>query len=164
GPNRILYVADAFGAGFSLEEVHHYSKIDPWFLVQIQDLVLEELALEKKQFSDLDANEIRRLKRKGFSDKRIAQLTKVSEKMVRDYRHTYAILPVYKRVDTCAAEFASDTAYLYSTYEEECEAKPSDRKKVMILGGGPNRIGQGIEFDYCCVHASLALREAGYET
>ncbi|HHW7474070.1 TPA: carbamoyl-phosphate synthase large subunit [Mannheimia haemolytica] len=164
GPNRILYVADAFGAGFSLEEVHHYSKIDPWFLVQIQDLVLEELALEKKQFSVLDANEIRRLKRKGFSDKRIAQLTKVSEKMVRDYRHTYAILPVYKRVDTCAAEFASDTAYLYSTYEEECEAKPSDRKKVMILGGGPNRIGQGIEFDYCCVHASLALREAGYET
>ncbi|QIM66811.1 carbamoyl phosphate synthase large subunit [Mannheimia granulomatis] len=164
GPNRILYVADAFGAGFSLDEVHHYSKIDPWFLIQIQDLVQEELALEKKQFSDLDPAEIRRLKRKGFSDKRIAQLTKVSEKVVRDYRHLHHILPVYKRVDTCAAEFASDTAYLYSTYEEECEASPSDRKKVMILGGGPNRIGQGIEFDYCCVHASLALREAGFET
>ncbi|WP_324682466.1 carbamoyl-phosphate synthase large subunit [Bibersteinia trehalosi] len=164
GPNRILYVADAFGAGFSLEEVHHYSKIDPWFLIQIQDLVQEELALEKKQFSDLDKAEIRRLKRKGFSDKRIAQLTKVSEKAVRDYRHSLGVVPVYKRVDTCAAEFASDTAYLYSTYEEECEANPSDRKKVMILGGGPNRIGQGIEFDYCCVHASLALREAGFET
>ncbi|MDO9754003.1 carbamoyl-phosphate synthase large subunit [Glaesserella parasuis] len=164
GPNRILYVADAFGAGFSLDEVHHYSKIDPWFLIQIQDLVQEELALEKKQLSDLDREELRRLKRKGFSDKRIAQLTKVSEKAVRDYRHTLGILPVYKRVDTCAAEFASDTAYLYSTYEEECEANPSDRKKVMILGGGLNRIGQGIEFDYCCVHASLALREAGYET
>ncbi|AUI67057.1 MULTISPECIES: carbamoyl-phosphate synthase large subunit [Glaesserella] len=164
GPNRILYVADAFGAGFSLDEVHHYSKIDPWFLVQIQDLVQEELALEKKQLSDLDADELRRLKRKGFADKRIAQLTKVSEKAVRDYRHALNILPVYKRVDTCAAEFSSDTAYLYSTYEEECEANPSERKKVMILGGGPNRIGQGIEFDYCCVHASLALREAGYET
>lgn len=164
GPNRILYVADAFGAGFSLEEVHHYSKIDPWFLIQIQDLVQEELALEKKQFSDLDRDELRRLKRKGFSDKRIAQLTNVSEKAVRDYRRSLNVLPVYKRVDTCAAEFASDTAYLYSTYEEECESNPSDRKKVMILGGGPNRIGQGIEFDYCCVHASLALREAGYET
>lgn len=164
GPNRILYVADAFGAGFSLDEVHHYSKIDPWFLVQIQDLVQEELALEKKAFSELDTAEIRRLKRKGFSDKRIAQLTKVSEKTVREFRHSHGVLPVYKRVDTCAAEFASDTAYLYSTYEEECEASPSDRKKVMILGGGPNRIGQGIEFDYCCVHASLALREAGFET
>ena len=164
GPNRILYVADAFGAGFSLDEVHHYSKIDPWFLIQIKDLVDEELALEKKQFSDLDYDELRRLKRKGFSDKRISQLTKVSEKTVRDYRRSLNILPVYKRVDTCAAEFASDTAYLYSTYEEECEANPSDRKKVMILGGGPNRIGQGIEFDYCCVHASLALREAGFET
>ncbi|MGX2967953.1 carbamoyl-phosphate synthase large subunit [Ursidibacter sp. B-7004-1] len=164
GPERILYVADAFGAGFSLDEVHHYSKIDPWFLIQIKDLVDEELALEKKQFSDLDYDELRRLKRKGFSDKRISQLTKVSEKTVRDYRRSLNILPVYKRVDTCAAEFASDTAYLYSTYEEECEANPSDRKKVMILGGGPNRIGQGIEFDYCCVHASLALREAGFET
>ncbi|MGX3020698.1 carbamoyl-phosphate synthase large subunit [Ursidibacter sp. B-7004-1] len=164
GPNRILYVADAFGAGFSLDEVHHYSKIDPWFLIQIKDLVDEELALEKKQFSDLDYDELRRLKRKGFSDKRISQLTKVSEKTVRDYRRSLNILPVYKRVDTCAAEFASDTAYLYSTYEEECESNPSDRKKVMILGGGPNRIGQGIEFDYCCVHASLALRDAGFET
>ncbi|OOR99954.1 carbamoyl phosphate synthase large subunit [Haemophilus paracuniculus] len=164
GPSRILYVADAFGAGFSLEEVHHYSKIDPWFLVQIQDLVQEELALEKKSLSDLDAAELLRLKRKGFSDKRISQLTKVSEKTVRDYRHSLNIVPVYKRVDTCAAEFKSDTAYLYSTYEQECEANPSDRKKVMILGGGPNRIGQGIEFDYCCVHAALALRESGFET
>lgn len=164
GPNRILYVADAFGAGFSLEEVHHYSKIDPWFLVQIQDLVKEELALEQKSLNDLDHKEMYRLKRKGFSDKRISQLTQASEKAVRDYRHRLNIRPVYKRVDTCAAEFASDTAYLYSTYEEECEAMPSERKKVMILGGGPNRIGQGIEFDYCCVHAALALRESGFET
>ncbi|MCK3654607.1 carbamoyl phosphate synthase large subunit [Pasteurellaceae bacterium Macca] len=164
GPIRMLYVADAFGAGFSLEEVHHYSKIDPWFLVQIQDLVQEELALEKRSLHTLDYAELRRLKRKGFSDKRIAQLTQESEKAVRAYRHRLNIFPVYKRVDTCGAEFASDTAYLYSSYEEECEAMPTNRKKVMILGGGPNRIGQGIEFDYCCVHASLALREAGYET
>ena len=164
GPNRILYVADAFGAGFSLEEVHHYSKIDPWFLRQIEDLVQEELALEKKNIADLDRTFLRYLKRKGFSDKRIAQLVKADESAVRNLRVSYDLHPVYKRVDTCAGEFKSDTAYLYSTYEEECEANPSDRKKVMILGGGPNRIGQGIEFDYCCVHAALALRESGFET
>ncbi|HDR1236313.1 TPA: carbamoyl-phosphate synthase large subunit [Pasteurella multocida] len=164
GPIRILYVADAFGAGFTLGEVHHYSKIDPWFLIQIQDLVLEELALEKRTLDDLDYAELRRLKRKGFSDKRIAQLTKSAESAVRNKRVSLNLHPVYKRVDTCAGEFTSDTAYLYSTYEEECESRPSDKKKIMILGGGPNRIGQGIEFDYCCVHASLALREAGFET
>ncbi len=164
GPIRILYVADAFGAGFTLDEVHHYSKIDPWFLIQIQDLVLEELALEKRTLDDLDYAELRRLKRKGFSDKRIAQLTKSAESAVRNKRVSLNLHPVYKRVDTCAGEFTSDTAYLYSTYEEECESRPSDKKKIMILGGGPNRIGQGIEFDYCCVHASLALREAGFET
>lgn len=164
GPNRILYVADAFGAGFSLEEVHHYSKIDPWFLRQIEDLVQEELSLEKKNIADLDRTFLRHLKRKGFSDKRIAQLVKINESAVRNLRNSYDLHPVYKRVDTCAGEFKSDTAYLYSTYEEECEANPSNRKKVMILGGGPNRIGQGIEFDYCCVHAALALREIGFET
>lgn len=164
GPTRILYVADAFGAGFTLDEVHHYSKIDPWFLIQIQDLVLEELALEKRTLDELEYAELRRLKRKGFSDKRIAQLTKSSESAVRNKRISLDLHPVYKRVDTCAGEFTSDTAYLYSTYEEECESRPSDKKKIMILGGGPNRIGQGIEFDYCCVHASLALRESGFET
>ncbi|HDR1056925.1 TPA: carbamoyl-phosphate synthase large subunit [Pasteurella multocida] len=164
GPIRILYVADAFGAGFTLDEVHHYSKIDPWFLIQIQDLVLEELALEKRTLDELDYAELRRLKRKGFSDKRIAQLTKSAESAVRNKRVYLNLHPVYKRVDTCAGEFTSDTAYLYSTYEEECESRPSGKKKIMILGGGPNRIGQGIEFDYCCVHASLALREAGFET
>lgn len=164
GPQRILYVADAFGAGFSLEEVQHYSKIDPWFLIQIQDLVQEELALEKKTLDQLDYAELRRLKRKGFSDKRIGQLTQTDETAVRNRREFLGLHPVYKRVDTCAAEFATDTAYLYSSYEEECESRPSDRKKVMILGGGPNRIGQGIEFDYCCVHAALALRESGFET
>ncbi|MGV6987901.1 carbamoyl-phosphate synthase large subunit [Testudinibacter sp. P80/BLE/0925] len=164
GPERILYVADAFGIGWDLADVYHYSKIDPWFLVQIRDLVQEELALEKKTLADLDYAELRRLKRKGFADKRIAQLVQCSEKAVRDLRHQLNLHPVYKRVDTCAAEFASDTAYLYSCYEEECEANPSDRKKIMILGGGPNRIGQGIEFDYCCVHAALALRESGFET
>lgn len=164
GPTRILYVADAFGAGFTLDEVHHYSKIDPWFLIQIQDLVLEELALEKRVLDELDYAELRRLKRKGFSDKRIAQLTNSTESAVRNKRISLNLHPVYKRVDTCAGEFTSDTAYLYSTYEEECESRPSDKKKIMILGGGPNRIGQGIEFDYCCVHASLALRESGFET
>ncbi|UAY77347.1 carbamoyl-phosphate synthase large subunit [Pasteurella canis] len=164
GPIRILYVADAFGAGFTLDEVHHYSKIDPWFLIQIQDLVLEELALEKRTLDELDYAELRRLKRKGFSDKRIAQLTNSTESAVRNKRISLNLHPVYKRVDTCAGEFTSDTAYLYSTYEEECESRPSDKKKIMILGGGPNRIGQGIEFDYCCVHASLALRESGFET
>lgn len=164
GPERILYVADAFGIGWSLEDVYHYSKIDPWFLEQIRDLVEEELALEKKTLADLDYIELRRLKRKGFADRRIAQLVKTSEQAVRNLRHHLNLHPVYKRVDTCAAEFNSNTAYLYSCYEQECEANPSDRKKIMILGGGPNRIGQGIEFDYCCVHAALALRESGFET
>ncbi|MBE2895128.1 carbamoyl-phosphate synthase large subunit [Spirabiliibacterium falconis] len=164
GPERILYVADALASGWDIDEVYHYSKIDPWFLVQIRDLVLDELALEKKTLSDLDYHELRRLKRKGFADKRIAQLVKCDESAVRAKRHELGLHPVYKRVDTCAAEFTSDTAYLYSTYEQECEARPTDRKKVMILGGGPNRIGQGIEFDYCCVHAALALKEAGFET
>lgn len=164
GPIRILYVADAFGAGFSLEEVHHYSKIDPWFLIQIQDLVQEELALEQRTLDELDYQALRRLKRKGFSDKRIAQLTKTTEAQVRAKRYGLNLHPVYKRVDTCAGEFASDTAYLYSSYEQECEARPSNKQKIMILGGGPNRIGQGIEFDYCCVHAALALRESGFET
>ncbi|QLB13677.1 carbamoyl-phosphate synthase large subunit [Bisgaardia hudsonensis] len=164
GPSRILYVADAFGLGMSLEEVHHYSKIDPWFLVQIEDLVKEELSLEKRSLDELDYAELRRLKRKGFSDKRIAQLTKTTESAVRNKRYSLNLHPVYKRVDTCAGEFSSDTAYLYSTYEEECESRPTDNKKIMILGGGPNRIGQGIEFDYCCVHAALALRESSFET
>lgn len=164
GPERLLYVADAFGLGWSLDEVYRYTKIDPWFLRQIQDLVQEELALEQKTLDQLDYAELRRLKRKGFSDKRIGQLTKTSESEVRARRNQFNLHPVYKRVDTCAGEFNSDTAYLYSCYEEECEANPSDRKKIMILGGGPNRIGQGIEFDYCCVHAALALRESGFET
>lgn len=164
GPERLLYVADAFAIGWSLEEVHRYSKIDPWFLVQIQDLVQEELSLEQKNITELNAQELYRLKRKGFSDKRIAQLLKVEESQIRKLRYAYNLHPVYKRVDTCAGEFNSDTAYLYSCYEEECEAQPSQRPKIMILGGGPNRIGQGIEFDYCCVHAALALRESGFET
>ncbi|MBE2897393.1 carbamoyl-phosphate synthase large subunit [Pasteurellaceae bacterium 20609_3] len=164
GPERILYVADALASGWPIDEVYHYSKIDPWFLVQIRDLVQDELALEQKTLDDLDYHELRRLKRKGFADKRIAQLVKCDESAVRAKRGELGLHPVYKRVDTCAAEFTSDTAYLYSTYEQECEARPTDRKKVMILGGGPNRIGQGIEFDYCCVHAALALKEAGFET
>ncbi|AWX16035.1 carbamoyl phosphate synthase large subunit [Mergibacter septicus] len=164
GPERLLFVADAFAQGWSVEEVHRYSKIDRWFLVQIQDLVLEELALEQKNITDLDHFELRRLKRKGFSDKRIAQLINVQENEIRQLRFALNLHPVYKRVDTCAGEFHSDIAYLYSCYEEECEAQPSQNKKIMILGGGPNRIGQGIEFDYCCVHAALALKESGFET
>src|SRR5690606_20265332 len=138
--------------------------IDRWFLVQIEDLVKEELALSKDGFVALDEARIKRLKRKGFADKRIADVLGVSENEVRKKRYSFNIHPVYKRVDTCAAEFASDTAYMYSSYDEECEAAPTNRDKIMIIGGGPNRIGQGIEFDYCCVHASLALREDGYET
>ena len=161
---RIWFVADAFRSGFSLEEVSGYSGIDPWFLVQIEDLVVAESQLEGRALSSVTYAELRVLKRKGFSDARLAVLLAASEAEVREYRHSLGLRPVYKRVDTCAAEFATSTAYMYSTYEEECEAAPSDCRKIVVLGGGPNRIGQGIEFDYCCVHAALAMREDGYET
>jgi carbamoyl-phosphate synthase large subunit len=161
---RLWYVADAFGIGMSLEEIHGYTKIDLWFLAQIKELVDRELAIEKKTLEQIDANEMREIKRMGFSDRRLAHLLKRKEAEVRARRHSFNIRPVYKRVDTCAAEFATSTAYMYSSYDEECEANPTSNKKIMILGGGPNRIGQGIEFDYCCVHAALALREDGYET
>ncbi|VCU71417.1 Carbamoyl-phosphate synthase large chain [Pigmentiphaga humi] len=164
GPERIWYVGDAFAQGFSLEEVHQLTHIDPWFLAQIKEIVDIELALEKKTLSDLDRNTIWQLKRKGFSDRRLAYLLDTTETEVRKLRHQFDVRPVYKRVDTCAAEFATHTAYMYSTYEEECEANPTDKKKIVVLGGGPNRIGQGIEFDYCCVHAAMALREDGFET
>ena len=164
GPDRLWYVADAMRNGFSVEDVAGISGIDPWFLAQIADLVDEEQALAAAGFPGLDKDTFRRLKRKGFSDARIAKLVHKDESAVRRHRLQQKLRPVFKRVDTCAAEFPTTTAYLYSTYEEECEALPSDKDKIMILGGGPNRIGQGIEFDYCCVHASLALQEAGYET
>ncbi len=164
GAERLFQVAEAFRAGLSVEDVHGLSFIDPWFLDQIEELVDLERELEKDGLSALDARRLRALKRKGFSDIRIAQLTGTDESAIRALRRAFGVRPVYKRVDSCAAEFATDTAYLYSTYEDECEANPSDRKKIMVLGGGPNRIGQGIEFDYCCVHAALALREDGYET
>ena len=164
GPERIWYVGDAFAQGFTLEEVHQLTKIDPWFLSQIKQIVDIELALEQKTLSDLDYDTLRELKRRGFSDRRLAYLLDTAEAEVRKLRHQMGIRPVYKRVDTCAAEFPTTTAYMYSTYEDECEAEPTDRKKIIVLGGGPNRIGQGIEFDYCCVHAALALREDGYET
>ena len=162
--DRIWSVADGFRAGMTLSEVHAATSIDPWFLDQIEELVANEQALVGRTLAELDAVEMRQLKRMGFSDRRLAKLLGTQEEAVRSRRHQFEIRPVYKRVDTCAAEFPSATAYMYSTYDEECEAKPSGRKKVMVLGGGPNRIGQGIEFDYCCVHASLALREDGYET
>ncbi|MDQ3260957.1 MAG: carbamoyl-phosphate synthase large subunit, partial [Pseudomonadota bacterium] len=161
---RLWYVADAFGVGMTLEEIYDYTKIDPWFLSQIKEIVDIELDLEKRKLDDIDAHELRALKRKGFADRRIAHLLKSTEKEVRAKRHALNIRPVFKRVDTCAAEFATSTAYMYSTYEEECESNPTARNKIMVLGGGPNRIGQGIEFDYCCVHAALALREDGFET
>jgi carbamoyl-phosphate synthase large subunit len=164
GPDRIWYVGDAFENGFTLEEVHELTHIDPWFLAQIKDIVDIEMDLDDRSLADIDAARMRELKRKGFSDRRLAHLLKTTEGEVRARRHRFGIRPVYKRVDTCAAEFATHTAYLYSTYEEECEAQPTQRRKIMVLGGGPNRIGQGIEFDYCCVHAALALREDGYET
>lgn len=164
GPNRIWGLGDAFRAGMSVEEVHDYTRIDPWFLVQIEELIKLEQGLANKGLAELDAQAMRQLKRKGFSDRRLAKLFGISEKQLRQTRHELGIRPVYKRVDTCAAEFATTTAYMYSTYEDECEAMPSDRDKIMVLGGGPNRIGQGIEFDYCCVHAALAMREDGYET
>jgi carbamoyl-phosphate synthase large subunit len=164
GPERIWYVGDAFESGFTLEEVHQLTRIDPWFLHQIKEIVDLEMELDDKRLAEIDAETLRGLKRKGFSDRRLAYLFNTNEAEVRAARHRFGIRPVYKRVDTCAAEFATRTAYLYSTYEEECESLPTDRKKVIVLGGGPNRIGQGIEFDYCCVHAALALREDGFET
>jgi len=164
GPERIWYVGDAFENGFSLEEVHRLTKIDPWFLDQIREIVELEMELDDKRLDDFSRESLFELKRKGFSDRRLAYLFNTTEKDVREKRHKLGIRPVYKRVDTCAAEFAAKTAYLYSTYEEECEANPTSRKKVMVLGGGPNRIGQGIEFDYCCVHAAFALRDDGFET
>ena len=164
GADRIWYVADAFRAGFELEEIYGYSGIDPWFLVQIDDIVEWESRLDGIALETIDYQMMWALKRRGFSDQRIADLVSADESAVRAHRWSLNIRPVYKRVDTCAAEFSSSTAYMYSTYEEECEAAPSDRKKILVLGGGPNRIGQGIEFDYCCVHAVLAMREDGYET
>ncbi|SDR68660.1 carbamoyl-phosphate synthase large subunit [Halopseudomonas litoralis] len=164
GAERIWYIGDAFRAGMSVERIFELTNIDPWYLVQIEDLIKDEERVKKLGLADLDKNLMFRLKRKGFSDTRLAQLLGVSEKNLRSQRHKLGVFPVYKRVDTCAAEFATDTAYMYSTYEEECEANPSTRDKIMVLGGGPNRIGQGIEFDYCCVHAALAMREDGYET
>jgi carbamoyl-phosphate synthase large subunit len=161
---RLWYVADAFGVGMSLEEVHRFTKIDLWFLVQIKELVDIELEIEKKTLADFDEAALRGLKRKGFSDRRLAHLWKTTEHEVRKRRHALGIRPVFKRVDTCAAEFATRTAYMYSSYDEEDESEPTNRRKIMVLGGGPNRIGQGIEFDYCCVHAALALREDGFET
>ena len=164
GPERLWYVADAFRSGMSFDDVHEASRIDPWFLAQVEDLVLTEKTLAAKTLATLKGDELFRLKQKGFSDARLAKLLGAKESEVRKLRHKQNVRPVYKRIDSCAAEFSSDTAYLYSTYEEECEARVTDKEKIIILGGGPNRIGQGIEFDYCCVHAALALREAGYET
>ncbi|MES2938002.1 MAG: carbamoyl-phosphate synthase large subunit [Pseudomonadota bacterium] len=171
GPERIWYVGDAFGMGLSVDEVYDLTKIDKWFLVQIEEIVKIEIDLDKLTeekgegaLAALDEPTLRALKRKGFSDRRLAKLLKTTDKAVREARKKLNVRPVYKRVDTCAAEFATNTAYMYSTYEDECEAEPTNRKKIMVLGGGPNRIGQGIEFDYCCVHAALALREDGYET
>ena len=171
GPERIWYVGDAFGLGMSVAEVHALTKIDPWFLVQIEEIIKIELEIDQltasKGAAALDAVDnvsLRKLKQKGFSDRRLAKLLTTTEQAVRERRHLLGIRPVYKRVDTCAAEFETRTAYMYSTYEDECESEPTDKKKIMVLGGGPNRIGQGIEFDYCCVHAALAMREDGYET
>ncbi|WP_418944114.1 carbamoyl-phosphate synthase large subunit, partial [Parasutterella sp.] len=164
GPDRLWYLADAFRLGYSVKEAHRATKIDPWFLVQVKELVDIENRLKEYSLPELSKEEMLFLKEKGFSDRRLAKLLKVKEDQVRARRHELGIRPVYKRVDTCAGEFPTDTAYMYSTYEEESEVNPSDRRKIMILGGGPNRIGQGIEFDYCCVHASMALREDGYET
>ncbi|MEO6969178.1 MAG: carbamoyl-phosphate synthase large subunit [Rhodanobacteraceae bacterium] len=164
GAERLFHVGDAFRAGLSIEDIFALTKIDPWFLAAIEDVVLAENDVREQGMAALDAARMRELKRMGFSDARLAELLQTSERSLRELRHKLGIRPVYKRVDSSAAEFATTTAYLYSTYEEECEANPSDRRKIMVLGGGPNRIGQGIEFDYCCVHAALALREDGFET
>ena len=163
-PDRLWFVADGFRNGLTPEEVFEYSKIDPWFLIQIKDLIDIEVSLEDVSLKDLDYEQLYGLKRKGFSDSRIGELIGSTEDQVRQLRKSFNLNPVFKRVDTCAAEFESSTAYMYSTYEEECEANVTQNKKIMVLGGGPNRIGQGIEFDYCCVHAALGLREEGYET
>jgi carbamoyl-phosphate synthase large subunit len=164
GAERLLYVADAFRLGLSAEEIFKLTRIDPWFLAQIEDLVRIEEDLSQQDLAALDRHQLFSLKQKGFSDSRLATLLGCTEQEMRQHRHQLGIRPVYKRVDTCAAEFATTTAYLYSTYEEECESEPTGNRKIMVLGGGPNRIGQGIEFDYCCVHAALALRDDGYET
>jgi carbamoyl-phosphate synthase large subunit len=177
GPERIWYVGDAFAQGMSVDEVFALTKIDPWFLVQIEEIVKIELELEKTSLDGVSKEEMLKLKQKGFSDRRLARQFKTTDKVIREKRRAMGIRPVYKRVDTCAAEFATNTAYMYSTYEgfvtgpfaagqsaAQCEAEPTNNKKIMVLGGGPNRIGQGIEFDYCCVHAALAMREDGYET
>ncbi len=164
GPERIWYVGDAFRIGMTIEQVFNITKIDPWFLAQIKDIIDREDALKGKHIADLDKDSLFQLKRRGFSDRRLAKLLETDQHAVRAYRQAHNIRPVYKRVDTCAAEFATNTAYMYSSYEEECESKPTTKKKIMVLGGGPNRIGQGIEFDYCCVHAAFAMRDDGYET
>jgi carbamoyl-phosphate synthase large subunit len=164
GAERLWYIGDAFRAGMTVDDVFRNTHVDPWYLVQIEDLIREENALKSASKADIDRDTLFRLKRKGFSDARLAKLLGISEVSLRKLRHDLDIRPVYKRVDTCAAEFASSTAYMYSSYEEECEAAPSDRDKIVVIGGGPNRIGQGIEFDYCCVHAALAMRDDGYET
>jgi carbamoyl-phosphate synthase large subunit len=164
GAERILYLADALRAGMSVAEIYEITRIDPWFLAQIEELIALEAEIRTQGREGLDAERLRQLKRKGFSDRRLGLLAGCGETEIRSLRHVHGIRPVFKRVDTCAAEFAAGTAYMYSTYEEECEALPTDRKKIMVLGGGPNRIGQGIEFDYCCVHAAFAMREDGYET
>jgi carbamoyl-phosphate synthase large subunit len=163
-PDRVFHLADAFRAGLTLEEVHDLSRVDPWFLAAFEDIVLTEKEVHEQGLTALDAPRMRELKRLGFSDARLAELTNTDEAAIRHLRRTLGVRPVYKRVDSCAAEFATTTAYMYSTYEEECEANPTHRDKIIVLGGGPNRIGQGIEFDYCCVHAALALREDGFET
>ena len=164
GADRIRYLADGMRLGLSIDEIFNFTKIDPWFLYQIEDLIKNEEKLKTYKLDAIDKSYLFELKQKGFSDHRIGYLIGTEEKSIRDLRAKNHIHPVYKRVDTCAAEFHTDTAYLYSTYEQECESRPTSNKKIMILGGGPNRIGQGIEFDYCCVHASLALKEAGFET
>ena len=162
--DRLWYIGDAFREGLSVEDVHNYTGIDPWFLAEIEDLIATESVIAQNTATDLDHDQVFDWKRKGFSDVRLSQLLNVSEDAFREIRHTLKVRPVYKRVDSCAAEFATATAYLYSSYEQQCEADPEDTDKIMVLGGGPNRIGQGIEFDYCCVHASMALRDAGYQT
>src|SRR2546426_5563036 len=164
GPERILYVGDAFRVGMTLDEIFEETAIDPWFLAQIEQIVQTEGQVKGRTLASLTKEELRYLKQKGFSDKRLAKLLGTNQHEVRRTRHAMGVRPVYKRVDTCAAEFATQTAYMYSSYDEECEAEPTSKKKIMVLGGGPNRIGQGIEFDYCCVHAALAMREDGYET